>query len=124
MPVWGSFVLSALTITITTMVNLLIKFAPDAKTARKELVGLALTLIQWSLIPLNLVVLVLDVNSKEPLSRLVVAEIACEVGAIFFVLLVMLMRKLVALLRNQFSLIKLHAQAIKTLTDAVKPDQP
>jgi hypothetical protein len=115
MPVWGTLLVSVCTIAITALVNIRIKFSQDETTAARELTRLAATLAKWAGTVSTALLLVLDLLSIEPLTRLAVAKIAAEIATILFVLTSTLISELFKLLKEHLKLIS----RLTTITSAV-----
>ncbi len=84
MTLLGTAVVGLVTIALTAAVNIKIKFAPDAATARRDLATLALKLASWAANALNAFNLYSYVTSTEPITRFTVLAIAVCVAALYF----------------------------------------
>lgn len=96
MPLWLAIVLPlavmGLTVTVNAIVNIKVKFAPDAATANRELKALGGAVVQWVLkvvqwvLNLGMVwLLISDITSTEPLTRMAVFKIAVDVATLTLV---------------------------------------
>ncbi|HET6203384.1 MAG TPA: hypothetical protein VFI25_11340 [Planctomycetota bacterium] len=97
MPSWllviVNVAVAALAVAGTAAVNIRIKFAPDAESAKRGLRDFALTVLGWGSSLLNVVLLVWNVASPEPLTRFGAFMIALQVGSVVFLLTMLVMAR-------------------------------
>jgi hypothetical protein len=92
-------VVPVLAVMVNAVISMKIRFAPDEATAARELKGLASRIIQWILNAGIVALLVYELFSSEPLTRLAVFEIALQVGVLTLIVVLFVINRFANLLK-------------------------
>jgi hypothetical protein len=95
--------IAVLTIAVNAVVNIKIKFAPSAEAATRDVKEFALRIFQWILNIGLVFVLLREVLSSEPLTRLAVFAIALQVTVLMLVIVMYAMNRVMYAFTDFFS---------------------
>jgi hypothetical protein len=95
-----SVVVPFLAVAVNAVINMTIRFAPDEATATRRLKDFALRIIQWILNAGLIAVLLREVISSEPLTRLAVFAIALQVGVLILIVVFYMFNRLTRALEH------------------------
>ncbi|MDQ3580663.1 MAG: hypothetical protein M3495_03145 [Pseudomonadota bacterium] len=127
MPLWLSVIIpiavAALTIAVNAVVNIKIKFAPDATAATRELKELALRVVQWLLNFGMVGVLIRDILSTEPLTRLAVFKITLDVATLGLVVVSYLIHRVLDVIKRIVEVQAQHLGVTEKIRDALRSEQ-
>jgi hypothetical protein len=98
--------IAILTIAVNALVNIKIKFAPSAEAATRDVKEFALRVFQWTLNVGLIFVLLREVLSSEPLTRLAVFGIALQVSVLMLVIVMYAMNRVIYAFKHFVSSLK------------------
>jgi hypothetical protein len=128
MPSWLSILIpvavAAATVAVNAAVNIKIKFAPDADTAARELKALALRVLQWALNLAMVAMLVIEVLSAEPLTRLAVFTITLNVTILGLVVTFYVIHRVLTVVRLIVKAQLRHAEVTGGIQDVLRTLPP
>jgi hypothetical protein len=127
MPSWLSvlvpLIIAVITVTVNAVVNIKIKFAPDAQTAFRDLKDTALRVFQWILNAVLVFQLLRQVFSSEPLTRVAVFAIALHVAVLMLIVVLHMFSRIISVLEQ---LVHSRGRAVGIITgtkDALRSEK-